>query len=358
MQNTFQCPKCNSDNLIGQTFCVNCGHKLEYDCPYCGNPVDPSIVFCTSCGSTLTWPEQNQPATETSETVKGSQQTTIDHRYRYSSSERQSKRRWSIGFTVLIVLLFIIAGAIFAADIFNIKLFTFPGSEEPVTEPPPQSSPAQPVITPTILSFDAKPAEILLGESVKLQWDVSDATSLTIEPDIGEVQSSGELSLSPKTSTTYKLTATNKEESVIETVSVSVIENIRAADIVLTENDVKPADFIFNTHSEPTLDNTVSTFYAIYIRTDETFGISVYVFKDIASVEEYYLQTKTNNRTNIGGITDLGDVGYYLTFIGDPAAHETYSIRFIKNNVYVNITGLKDYDELESFGKIIESRIK
>ena len=69
-------------------------------------------------------------------------------------------------------------------------------------------------------------------------------------------------------------------------------------------------------------------------------------------------QTKYNNRGNIGGITAIGDVGYYLVFAGELAGADTYSIRFIKNNVYTSITGLKKYDELESFGKIIESRVR
>jgi len=51
------------------------------------------------------------------------------------------------------------------------------------------------------------------GDSATLSWEVTEATAVTIDldngPDIGLVDLSGFISVSPTTTTTYTLTATN-----------------------------------------------------------------------------------------------------------------------------------------------------
>jgi peptidoglycan-associated lipoprotein len=47
-----------------------------------------------------------------------------------------------------------------------------------------------------------------MGESTKLSWDSSNATSVTIDNGIGTVEASGSRAISPRVSTTYKATAT------------------------------------------------------------------------------------------------------------------------------------------------------
>jgi len=62
---------------------------------------------------------------------------------------------------------------------------------------------------PTISSLTADPQTIGSGESSMLSWSVSDATAVSIDHGIGTVGSMGGMSVSPATTTTYTLTATN-----------------------------------------------------------------------------------------------------------------------------------------------------
>jgi len=62
---------------------------------------------------------------------------------------------------------------------------------------------------PIIDSFVANPDSILIGGSSTLSWAVSNVISVTISPGIGAVAPTGNKSVSPGTTTTYTLTATN-----------------------------------------------------------------------------------------------------------------------------------------------------
>ncbi len=58
-----------------------------------------------------------------------------------------------------------------------------------------------------IVSFDANPDEITLGETVILQWNVTGAESVSIDNGIGTFPSVGNHTISPLKTTTYTLTA-------------------------------------------------------------------------------------------------------------------------------------------------------
>ncbi len=78
---------------------------------------------------------------------------------------------------------------------------------------------------PVIDSFTAAPSTINENESATLSWSISDADSATIDNDIGSVDPvSGSLEVSPLSTTTYTLTATNDDGSVTRTVTVTVSE--------------------------------------------------------------------------------------------------------------------------------------
>jgi hypothetical protein len=66
---------------------------------------------------------------------------------------------------------------------------------------------------PVISSFSATPAIINLGDSASLSWNVSNATSVSINHDVGTAGTSGSTVVSPPTTTTYTLTATNANGS-------------------------------------------------------------------------------------------------------------------------------------------------
>ena len=83
----------------------------------------------------------------------------------------------------------------------------------PVAAAPPPPPPPPPTETkpepraPVIAQFTAEPDTIERGQSSTLRWSVSDATSVTIEPGLGPVQTNGNRQVFPSNTTTYTLTA-------------------------------------------------------------------------------------------------------------------------------------------------------
>ncbi|MGB0993500.1 MAG: sialate O-acetylesterase [Akkermansiaceae bacterium] len=60
----------------------------------------------------------------------------------------------------------------------------------------------------TINSFTATPGSFQAGETVTLNWDVSDADSVTIDQGVGAIAATGSIGLTPSATTTWTLTAT------------------------------------------------------------------------------------------------------------------------------------------------------
>jgi hypothetical protein len=84
------------------------------------------------------------------------------------------------------------------------------------------STPPTPGGKPVINYFTASPSPIYAGNSAKLSWDVSNATSVNIDHGVGNVDSAGSIAVSPATSTTFTLTATNGKGDSIGTTAVIV----------------------------------------------------------------------------------------------------------------------------------------
>jgi hypothetical protein len=76
---------------------------------------------------------------------------------------------------------------------------------------------------PTIKVFQVTPSEIGASQPVILSWDVSNASSVDIDHDIGYVSSTGDKTVVPFNNTVYKLTATNKVGSVTATTEVTIL---------------------------------------------------------------------------------------------------------------------------------------
>jgi peptidoglycan-associated lipoprotein len=91
---------------------------------------------------------------------------------------------------------------------FTAALFTAGCSKKPVASAPPAPAPAPaPVSKPTV-SLQATPSSINKGESASLTWTTTDATSVSISPEVGAVTAQGSTKVSPADSTTYTITAT------------------------------------------------------------------------------------------------------------------------------------------------------
>src|SRR5262245_6147667 len=99
----------------------------------------------------------------------------------------------------------------------------------PVAAAPPPPPPPPPTETkpepraPAIAQFTAEPDTIERGQASTLRWSVTDATSVTIEPGLGAVQTNGNRQVFPSNTTTYTLTAMGtRTVRVTATVNVTV----------------------------------------------------------------------------------------------------------------------------------------
>jgi hypothetical protein len=90
-----------------------------------------------------------------------------------------------------------------------------------VAAPSPAPSPA-PAVLPVVNYFTASPPSVSYGNSTTLSWNVSNATSVTIDNGVGAVGSSGSTIVLPSASTNFTLTASNAAGSTIATAPVLV----------------------------------------------------------------------------------------------------------------------------------------
>ena len=349
----FPCPKCGSSNYVGQQFCVHCGQKLQYSCPQCGAAIEPLSSVCTSCGTRLNWsiPQEEYSAkSETQERDKKSIEKPLEAGRRKKGSSPLIKIA-----VVVIVVLIVLAGALFVINEFSLmEPVDVPQDEQEA--PPPDTT--EHMVSPVVVSFDIAPTQITAVESATLKWEVTDAVQVTIDQSIGEVPLKGSRSVSPATSTVYELIATNEAGSTSRTATITVFENVNASKIALTIEDVEQSDFIFDMHSEPSIDDTISTYYIRFKRYGQILDNTVSIHTTVEEAENRYDDIKYNNRQEVTDVVTIGERGYVLTYITGDSLEEYYDINFHKHNVYVNIGGISDFDELVSLAEIIEARIK
>ena len=82
-----------------------------------------------------------------------------------------------------------------------------------------------PQTLPNIVAFSATPNEISAGESATLLWNITGVTTVSIDQGIGDVPAAGTKEVSPATTTTYTLTATNTAGTITESVVITVGKN-------------------------------------------------------------------------------------------------------------------------------------
>lgn len=120
------------------------------------------------------------------------------------------------------------------------------------TTPPPQQPVEQPKPQPTV-TLSADPTSIQKGNSSTLSWTSTNATQLTIAPDVGTVNAEGSTKVSPSDSTTYTITASGPGGSANATTRVTVstpppvVEKTPEPDLnELFTKEVRDAYFDFN----------------------------------------------------------------------------------------------------------------
>jgi len=83
-------------------------------------------------------------------------------------------------------------------------------------------APSPSVALPVVNSFTASPSSITVGSLATLSWNVSNATSVAIDPGVGTFASSGTTIVSPLATTVYTLMATNAAGSTTEMTQITV----------------------------------------------------------------------------------------------------------------------------------------
>ncbi|MGB7844489.1 MAG: peptidoglycan-associated lipoprotein Pal [Candidatus Acidiferrum sp.] len=94
----------------------------------------------------------------------------------------------------------------FLVSLSVLALFVAGCSKKPVAAPPPPPPPPPAAVKPTA-SLSADRTSIQKGESVKLTWSTTDATNVSIAPEVGAITPQGSTTVSPLATTTYILTA-------------------------------------------------------------------------------------------------------------------------------------------------------
>jgi hypothetical protein len=91
---------------------------------------------------------------------------------------------------------------------------------------------------PVIVSFAANPATIDFGQSSSLSWVVQNATTVTIDNSIGTVGLTGSHAISPASTTTYTITASNANGTVSAQTKLTVIGSVQILSFTATPSTV------------------------------------------------------------------------------------------------------------------------
>ena len=91
---------------------------------------------------------------------------------------------------------------------------------------PPPDVTSPPATSPVVTLFAANPSAITEGQTAKLSWDISGATSVSIDQGIGDVALYGTREVSPAANTTYTITANNAIGSVTASTTVTVTPTV------------------------------------------------------------------------------------------------------------------------------------
>ena len=105
--------------------------------------------------------------------------------------------------------------------ICSLAFFIAACNKKPVKAPEPAPTPPPPAVKPTA-TISADRTSIQKGESVRLTWTTTDATNVSIAPEVGAVTAQGSTTVTPADSATYTITATGAGGSADASVRISV----------------------------------------------------------------------------------------------------------------------------------------
>src|SRR5215813_6269890 len=116
-----------------------------------------------------------------------------------------------------------VSGPLLRASLLTVcaaALFVAGCNKKPPAAAPPQQTtppPARPTVT-----LQANPTSLNKGDATTLSWSSTNATQLTIAPEVGAVSPEGSTKVTPGDSTTYTITASGPGGSADASVRVTV----------------------------------------------------------------------------------------------------------------------------------------
>jgi peptidoglycan-associated lipoprotein len=204
-----------------------------------------------------------------------------------------------------------------------LALFAAGCNKKPVSASKPSYTPPPTGVKPTV-TFSADKTSINQGESAKLTWTTTDATNVSISPEVGAVTLQGSTTVSPAASITYTLTASSAGGNTDASVRISV--NGPTTTATATET---PTNLPFNELFLKEVRDAYFDYNSADIRPDA---------REALRKTADFLKNYPNTRVTIEGHCDergsteynlaLGDrranaVKQYLVSLGVPADHLT-----------------------------------
>jgi len=131
----------------------------------------------------------------------------------------------------------------------------------------------EPGMLPQIITFQIAPAGITRGESAVLSWKAENTMSVNIDHNVGDVAPSGQLTVTPYYSTSYKLTVSNNAG--IRTRYMT----LRVSEVIPEEPGLVGVDPVTGRNSSVDLrweDYCYSSEYQVQVARDPAFTLKVY----------------------------------------------------------------------------------
>jgi hypothetical protein len=251
MEQIYNCASCGAPITFGEKYCGECGALLDWSFLQTAPPSPPDPYSYQQPDSQQVWdpyqqsgmpqqqgnwnqapvqqqgmyqyPAYNQPQGPVPPQQKGGKGKTG------SAPRKKGSPAIVVSLLGAMILMIIVGGIAFATNgnFFKLPSSNQPASQAPASKPqaetPQPETPSGPASVPVITSFKSSPSSIPAGDSTNLSWDVTGATSISIDQGVNNVAASGTQSVSPATTTTYKLTATSSAGSVTALATVKVV---------------------------------------------------------------------------------------------------------------------------------------
>jgi len=150
---------------------------------------------------------------------------------------------------------------------------------------------------PLINFFSANPSTITVGESSTLSWSVIDkfdtATSITIDPTIGSVDLTGTTTVTPATTTTYTLIATNYAGSVTASVIVTVGVATILQEIIIPDGTTGKDSYVSSAYPDNNYGNFINGFMGSSVNLPSVFGRGYFQY-DLSTIPSIAVITSAN----------------------------------------------------------------